>query len=61
MKPLTQAIQDYLAMRRDLGFKLRDTGMVLAKFAAFMEQRNAEVITTHLTLEWAQLAFLNGL
>lgn len=54
MKPLTKAIQDYLAMRRDLGFKLRDAGMVLAKFAAFMEQRNAEVITTHLALEWAQ-------
>jgi integrase/recombinase XerD len=54
MKPLTDAIQDYLAMRRNLGFKLRDAGMVLAKFAAFMEQRNAEVITTHLALEWAQ-------
>jgi hypothetical protein len=34
MKPLTKAIQDYLAMRRDLGFKLRDAGMLLAKFAA---------------------------
>jgi integrase/recombinase XerD len=54
MKPLTQAVQSYLAMRRDLGFKLRDAGMVLAKFAAFMEQRNADVITTRLALEWAQ-------
>jgi integrase/recombinase XerD len=54
MKPLTKAIQDYLALRRNLGFKLRDAGMVLAKFASFMEQRNAECITTQLALDWAQ-------
>lgn len=54
MKPLTQAIQDYLALRRSLGFKLRDAGAALAGFAAFMEQRQAEHITTALALEWAQ-------
>jgi integrase len=54
MKPLTKAIQDYLALRRNLGFKLRDAGMVLAKFASFMEQRNADCITTQLALDWAQ-------
>lgn len=54
MKPLTKAIQDYLALRRNLGFKLRDAGMVLAKFASFMEERNADCITTQLALEWAQ-------
>jgi integrase/recombinase XerD len=54
MKPLTKAIQDYLALRRNLGFKLRDAGMVLAKFASFMEQQNAERITTQLALDWAQ-------
>ena len=48
MKPLTKAIHDYLALRRNLGFKLRDAGMVLDKFAAFMEQHNAECITTQL-------------
>jgi len=55
MKPLTKAIHDYLALRRNLGFKLRNAGMVLDKFAAFMEQRNAERVTTQLALEWAQL------
>lgn len=54
MKPLTQAIQDYLALRRSLGFKLRDAGAALAGFAEFMEQRQAEHITTSLALEWAQ-------
>jgi integrase/recombinase XerD len=54
MKPLTRAINDYLALRRSLGFKLRDAGMVLAKFASFMEQQNAECVTTQLALDWAQ-------
>ena len=54
MKPLTQAIQDYLALRRSLGFKLRDAGAALAGFAEFMEQRHAEHITTSRALEWAQ-------
>lgn len=54
MKPLTKAIHDYLALRRSLGFKLHDAGMVLGKFATFMEQQNAEYITTQLALDWAQ-------
>lgn len=54
MKPLTQAIQDYLALRRSLGFKLRDAGAALANFAEFMERRQAEHVTTALALEWAQ-------
>jgi integrase/recombinase XerD len=54
MKPLTKAIHDYLALRRNLGFKLRDAGIALEKFATFMEQQNAECVTTQLALDWAQ-------
>jgi integrase/recombinase XerD len=54
MKPLTKAIHDYLALRRSLGFKLHDAGRALAKFASFMEQQNADCITTQLALHWAQ-------
>lgn len=54
MKPLTKAIDDYLALRRSLGFKLGGAGRVLATFAAFMEQHNAQCITTQLALDWAQ-------
>ncbi len=54
MSPLGQAIQDYLAMRRSLGFKLRDAGLCLAKFAAFLEARDARHITTSLALEWVR-------
>jgi integrase/recombinase XerD len=55
MKPLTESIQEYLALRRSLGFKLRDAGARLAEFASFMAQRRAEHVTTALALQWAQL------
>ncbi len=54
MTPLEQAIQDYLALRRSLGFKLREAGICLAKFAAFLDARGASHITTALALEWIQ-------
>lgn len=54
MKPLTKAIDDYLTLRRSLGFKLRRAGAVLMNFASFMERQQAESITTRLALDWAQ-------
>lgn len=54
MNTLHQAIQDYLTMRRDLGFKLREAGKGLLDFAAFMRQRHALYITSKLALAWAQ-------
>lgn len=55
LTPLTKAINDYLVLRRTLGFKLHDAGMELAKFASFMEQQNTGCITVKLALQWAQL------
>jgi len=55
MKPLTRAIEDYLTLRRSLGFKLHDAGKALVAFAAFMEARQAGRITTQLALDWAEL------
>ena len=54
MKPLVEAIEDYLVLRRSLGFKLRSAGVALMSFAAFMEQHQARSITTRLALAWAQ-------
>lgn len=54
MNRFAHAIQDYLALRRSLGFKLRDAGLCLSKFAVFLEARGATHITTQLALEWAQ-------
>ena len=54
MTTINQSIQNYLALRRNLGFKLRDAGLCLAKFAVFLEARGAAHITVALALEWAQ-------
>ncbi len=56
MKPLRDAIADYLALRRSLGFKLRATAAGLREFASFLEQKAAPYITTALALEWAMQA-----
>lgn len=55
MTSLRQAAQDYLSLRRSLGFKLRCAGALLLKFAAFAEARGAEYVTISLALEWATL------
>lgn len=54
MNTLRQAVQEYLSMRRDLGFKLREAGKCLLDFAAFMQQHRASTITQALALAWAQ-------
>ena len=43
MNTLHQAVQDYLTMRRDLGFKLREAGDGLLEFAAFMRRHRVVV------------------
>jgi integrase/recombinase XerD len=53
MKPLRQAINDYIALRRSLGFKLRETADDLRNFAAFLEQKGVPYVTTELAMEWA--------
>src|SRR5437762_11832491 len=55
MNTLREALTDYLAMRRSLGFKLRVAGRGLLEFVSFLEEKGASYITTSLALEWAQL------
>ena len=52
MTSLKQAVEEYLSVRRSLGFKLRCPGALLRKFAEFAEARGAEYITISLALEW---------
>ena len=54
MNTLREALRDYLALRRSLGFKLEDAGLKLPRFIDFLEARGASHITTALALEWAQ-------
>ena len=53
MNQLRTALKDYLTIRRQLGFKLRDEGSLLPKFILFMEQQSASFITSDLALRWA--------
>jgi integrase/recombinase XerD len=55
MNTLRQSITEYLAMRRNLGFKLQDAGTALSEFAEFMERNQATYVTQALALKWAQL------
>jgi integrase/recombinase XerD len=54
MTTLRQAMQEYVRMRRDLGFKLHETGKELHDFVKFMERHRASYITQALALVWAQ-------
>jgi len=54
MNTLRQAVHEYLRMRRNLGFKLRDAGKGLLDFVTFMEQRRAPYISQAMALAWAQ-------
>lgn len=55
MKSLRKAAEDYIALRRSLGFKLRDMATGLSDFVSFMAQKATPHITTALALEWATL------
>jgi integrase/recombinase XerD len=54
MNTLRQAVHEYLALRRGLGFKLRGAGNGLLDFARFMERHRASYITEELAVAWAQ-------
>ena len=52
MTPLRRAVDDYLALRRQLGVTLHETGRVLTAFAAYAARERADHVTTALVLRW---------
>jgi integrase len=54
MNTLRTAVREYLELRRDLGFKLREAGKGLIDFVTFLERHKASYITRDLALSWAQ-------
>jgi len=60
MTALERRLEEYLAVRRALGYKLERAGKLLALFLAWLDQRGAEAITTELALEWATLPPATG-
>lgn len=55
MSILSIRLQDYLAMRRSLGFKLKSDGTALVSFVEFMELNETTIITNELALSWVML------
>ena len=55
MNTLRSMLNDYLAMRRALGYKLHSEGTGLATFIFYLESVGADHITTEIALKWALL------
>ena len=51
---LARSVKEYLALRRALGFKLRQETRLLPDFIAFLTAHGSSVITAELALRWAQ-------
>jgi integrase/recombinase XerD len=48
---LKEAIEDYLALRRGLGFKLKKHTRFLEEFALFLQRTDESTITSRLALQ----------
>lgn len=55
MRPLRQALADYLALRRAVGYKLTHQERLLRQFLDYLEARGEERISTEQALIWATL------
>jgi integrase len=53
MTGLRQALDEYIALRRRLGFQLRLPARLLRNFVAFVEANEATYVTTELAVRWA--------
>jgi len=53
MNALGQALEDYLRLRRALGFKLERHGRLLPSLVTHLESAGAATVTTQLALAWA--------
>ena len=53
MSKLSMALDEYLKVRRCLGYKLHTQGRLLRQFVEFADRARADFITAELALEWA--------
>ena len=53
MTDLEQAVTDYLAVRRALGYKLVENAKQLRNFVAYLDTVGAPTVTTQLAVAWA--------
>ena len=52
---LRDALEDYLVVRRSLGFKLHSAGRLLGQFVGYLEGQGTNVVTVDNALGWATL------
>lgn len=55
MSVLRSALEDYLTLRRSLGYKLDRAGRLLDQFVGYCEAAGAETVTIELALSWATI------
>lgn len=55
MNTLRDAVTEYVAMRRALGYQMNAAEAALVAFVSFLEKRGPPFITSKLAVEWAQL------
>jgi integrase len=53
MKKLRKALEEYLEIRRALGFKLREAAGLLRQFVAFADHEGSSFVSRKLALKWA--------
>jgi integrase/recombinase XerD len=53
MTTIRAAAEDYLAIRRSLGFKLGTQGRILMDFVAYLEREGMDTVSTEAAVEWA--------
>jgi integrase len=55
MSELSRHLEDYLRLRRALGFKLEFPGLVLPSLVSYLEAAGATTVTAELAVTWARL------
>jgi integrase/recombinase XerD len=55
MSSLQEHLDDYLRLRRGLGFKLERHGRLLPRLVAYLEAAGASTVTRELAISWARL------
>ena len=55
MSGLQVHVDDYLRLRRALGFKLKEEERVLGQLVGYLEAAGAETVSSELAVHWARL------
>lgn len=55
MSALADHVEDYLRLRRALGYKLERAGHLLPKLVAYTEEAGSQTLTAELSIAWARL------